>query len=286
MSIDVGFVGLGAMGQPMAANIADARHRVRAWNRSKMQGPEGVEILDSPAEVARASTVTMVMVSDADAVRAVLFDEHGWLDGAKTDTMLVQCSTIGPQATREIAEACVKRGVRFVDAPVSGSVAPARQGALIVLAGGDSVDIDKVSPVFDAIAKSVVRCGGIGSGSAVKLAVNASLISAMSGAAEALTWLADAEPELTLDTIAPVLERVSPLVARRAEDLAGDAAEGGFSIAHVAKDMDLIVQAMAPAPVLDATRDAARAAVDAGLAGRDLSALGMAARHRRRTRRG
>lgn len=279
--MDVGFIGLGAMGQPMAANIASAGHRVHAWNRSPVTPPEGVDLLPSPAAVAAASDATMVMVSDEQAVRAVLFGGKGWAEGAPTGALLVQSSTISPDATRDIAQRCTERGLRFVDAPVSGSVAPARDGALTVLAGGAAADLAAVEPLFGAIAKAVVRCGEVGSGSAVKLAVNAALVTAMAGAAEALTWLVDAEPDLSIATVAPVFERVSPLVAKRAEALVGDAPIGGFPLAHVAKDMDLVVEAMAPATVLEAVRDMAREAAAGGLAARDLSALGMAARHRR-----
>jgi 3-hydroxyisobutyrate dehydrogenase len=284
--MDVGFVGLGAMGRPMARNIAAAGHRVRAWNRSPVPAPEGVEFVGSPAEVAASSAATVVMVATEDAVRAVLFGQNGWVTGAGDGALLVQSSTIGPDATRDIARSCAEYGVRFVDAPVSGSVGPAREAALVVLAGGDDGDLAAVAPVFDAVAKAVVRCGGVGTGSAVKLAVNATLITAMAGAAEALTWLAEAEPDLAVDSVAPVFERISPLVARRAGALVGEAPEGGFSIAHVAKDMDLAAGAMAPAVVLDAVRDAAHTAVDGGLADRDLSALGMAARRRRASGRG
>jgi 3-hydroxyisobutyrate dehydrogenase-like beta-hydroxyacid dehydrogenase len=160
-------------------------------------------------------------------------------------------------------------------------VAPAREGALTVLAGGGDDDLAQAAPVFDAIAGTVVRCGGVGTGSAVKLAVNAALITTMAGAGEALTWLMESEPEISLDTVAPVFERISPLIARRAEVLVGDAPEGGFSLAHVAKDMDLAVEAMAPSLVLETVRDAVHDAVDGGLAGHDVAAFGMAARFRR-----
>lgn len=279
--MDVGFVGLGAMGRPMAENLAAAGHRVVGWNRSEVAAPQGVRLAGSPAEVAAASAATVVMVTDEPAVRAVLFGHDGWVSGAGDEALLVQSSTIGPDATRDIARTCAEHGARFVDAPVSGSVGPAQQGALTVLAGGDDGDLADAGPVFDAVAGTVVRCGGVGTGSAVKLAVNATLITAMAGAAEALTWLSEAEPDVALDTVAPVFERISPLVARRAGALTGEAPEGGFALAHVAKDMDLVVGAMAPAVVLEAVRAAAAAAVDSDLAGRDLAALGLAARRRR-----
>jgi 3-hydroxyisobutyrate dehydrogenase len=240
-----------------------------------------VQLVGSPAEVAASSAATIVMVTDEPAVRAVLFGHDGWLAGAGDGTLVIQSSTIGPDATRDIARSCTGRGARFIDAPVSGSVGPARDGTLTVLAGGEDADLADAAPLLDAVAKTVVHCGGVGTGSAVKLAVNATLITAMAGAAEALTWLVEAEPDLAVDTVAPVFERISPLVARRAGALVGEPAEGGFSLKHVVKDMDLVVGAMAPAVVLEAVRAAAGAAVDSGLADRDVAALGDAARRAR-----
>ena len=280
--MDIGFLGLGAMGRPMASNLARAGHRVVAWNRTRVEPPERVELLNSPADVAAEARTTVVMVTDAAAVRAVLFDHGGWVEGATAGDVLVQSSTISPAEIRAIAAELIGQGIRVVDAPVSGSAAPAEQGALTVLAGGDDDLIDSLAAVLGPLAKTVVRCGPLGAGSAAKLAANATLVSVLAAAGEALTWLADTEPEVSLDAMAAVMERISPLVARRVGALVGQPPTGQYRLRHVTKDLGLVVDAMSPTVVLQAVAEAAHAAVEQGLADFDVSAFGMAARARRR----
>jgi 3-hydroxyisobutyrate dehydrogenase-like beta-hydroxyacid dehydrogenase len=279
--MDVGMIGLGAMGAPMAENLARAGHHVRAWNRTRGGAPEGVELTDTPAMLGSTCEVVLVMVADEDAVRQVLFGPDGATAEARPGLTVVQSSTIGPDAARAIAAELDGLGIACIDAPVSGSVAPARAGELTVLAGGEAEHIDALAPVFDAIASKVLHLGPVGTGSAAKLVVNATLIAVMAAAGETLTWAADAEPELSQAALATALERVSPLAAKRADALTGDAPLGGFALRHVVKDLDLITAAMAPAGVLAAVRELALEAVAGGLGDRDVSALGRAARHHR-----
>lgn len=280
--MDVGVIGLGAMGAPMAANLARAGHVVRAWNRTPGEAPEGVTLVGGPAELGASCDVVLVMVTDEAAVRAVLFDARGVTADPRPGLVVLQSSTIGPVAARDIARELATHGVDCVDAPVSGSVAPARAGELTVLAGGDAATVTRMAPVFDAVASTVLHCGDVGTGSAAKLVVNATLVAVMAAAGEALTWVDDAEPGLTPGVLAAALERVSPLVAKRVDALTGEAPLGGFALRHVVKDLDLVSAAMAPVAVLDAVRDLARDAVAGGLADHDVSALGQAARRRRR----
>lgn len=279
---DVGFLGLGAMGRPMASNLARAGHRVVGWNRSPTEAPAGVELLGTPAEVAGRARVTVVMVSDVAAVRAVLFGAAGWLEGARAGDVVVLSSTVGPAEMRAIAAELAQQQMRVVDAPVSGSVGPAEHGALTVLAGGDDALLDSLAPLFEPLAKVVLRCGPVGAGSAVKLVVNATLVSVLAAAGEALTWLVDAEPEASVEAVTQALQRVSPLAAARVPALIGQPPEGQFRLGHVVKDLRLVLDAMAPAPVLEAALVAAQRAVDEGYGDLDVSALGAAARARRR----
>lgn len=279
--MDVGFLGLGAMGRPMAANLAAAGHHVVAWNRSPGTEVAGVDMAASPAGVAAETEVTVVMVSDEPAVRDVLFGPNGWVEGADPDDVVVLSSTVGPAPARAVSAELAERGFRMVDAPVSGSVGPAEQGALVILASGDAAVLDHVDPVFAPLGTRPVDLGSVGTGSAVKLAVNAILVSVMAAAGEALTWLEDSEPELDVASLAPVLTRLSPLVAKRAGPLAAGPVAGGFSVRHAAKDVALALDVMAPADVLEAVARIADQAVDDGLSTYDVSALGSAARSRR-----
>lgn len=258
--MDVGFLGLGAMGRPMAASFAAAGHHVVAWNRSPGAKLAGVDMAVSPADVGADTEVTVVMVSD---------------------DVVVLSSTVGPAAARAVSAELADRGFRMVDAPVSGSVGPAEQGALVILATGDAAVLDHVDPVFAPLGPRSVDLGSVGTGSAVKLAVNAILVSVMAAAGEALTWLDDPEPELDVASLVPVLTRLSPLVVKRAGALAAGPVAGGFSVRHAAKDVELALDVMALADVLEAVSRITDHAIDDGFSTYDVSALGSAARSRK-----
>ena len=195
----VAVLGTGIMGAPMARNLAAAGHDVRAWNRSpeKAQGLDGVEPAATIADAVRDAEIVVTMLSDADAVEAVV--EDALVDGA----VLVQTSTIGPEATARVAERAAAAGVPFVDAPVLGTKGPAEQGKLIVLASGPEDVRERVEPVFEAIGSKTLWLGEAGAGSRLKLVVNTWLVSLTEGLAEAiaLAEALDLDPQTFLDVI-------------------------------------------------------------------------------------
>ncbi|MPZ86459.1 MAG: NAD-binding protein [Nitriliruptorales bacterium] len=286
MTLDngIGVIGLGTMGAPMAARLAAGGHRVFAWNRSPVAAPAGVELVGSPADLADHADTVLVMVTGPEAVRQVLFDDHGWAANASAGHIVVQSSTIGPDEMRAVGAELASRGVRALDAPVSGSSEPARKGELVVLGGGDSGDFAELAPLFDAIARKVVVFGPVGSGSAVKLAVNAVLISTVAAGAEALNWLLGREPDLDIEQVAGVLERVSPILAGRAQKIAGEPAPSGFPLAHVTKDLRLIEAGSAKHTVLSSVLAVCADAAASGFGETDLAALGTYLRSSRRGR--
>ena len=276
--MNVGFIGLGAMGQPMARNLAGAGHRVVAWNRSPVETPEGVDLVDSPKAVGEQTDVAFVMVSASDAVEEVLFGETGWATGAKPGAVVIQSSTIGPAAAESIGARVIAGGFGFLDAPVSGSVKPAENAQLTILGGGDKELFDRYQSLFDAIAKRTVVFGPIGSGSVAKLGVNGFLVSVIAAASESLSWVHDRDPELDIATFASVIERISPLAAGRAESIAGDAPSGGFSLRQAAKDMELVGDEFGPGGVVEAVRGLTRSGLDLGFGELDVSCLGAVVR--------
>lgn len=276
--MDVGFIGLGAMGRPMAHNLATAGHRVQAWNRSPAEPPEGVDLVDSPMTVGEQADVAFVMVSDADAVEEVVFGESGWASGAKPGSALIQSSTIGPAAAERIGERVVGQGFQFLDAPVSGSVKPAENAQLTILGGGDQAAFDRFQSLFDAVSKRTVVFGPVGSGSAAKLAVNGFLVSVIAAASESLSWLHERDPDLDIATFASVVERISPVAAARAESIVGDAPSGGFSLRQAAKDMELVGDEFASGGVVEAVRSLTRVGLDLGFGDLDVSCLGAVVR--------
>lgn len=185
------------MGAPMARNLAAAGHDVTAWNRSaeKAEGIEGVTAAGSVAEAVRGAEAVITMLADADAVDAVVREALPALDGA----LVVQTSTIGPEATARLAE----QVPGLVDAPVLGTKAPAEEGKLIVLASGPEDARERVDPLFDAIGAKTLWLGEAGAGSRLKLVINTWLLALTEGLAEAiaLAEALDVDPRTFLDAI-------------------------------------------------------------------------------------
>ncbi len=277
--MDVGFIGLGAMGRPMARNLAAAGHVVLAWNRSPIEAPEGVTLVESPRAVAEGTGVAFVMVSDADAVEDVMFGESGWALGAALGSVVIQSSTIGPEAAERIGERVAAAGFEFLDAPVSGSVKPAENAQLTILGGGDQSLFDRYVSLFEAIAKRTVVFGPVGSGSVAKLGVNGFLVSVIAAASESLSWVHKRDPGLDIATFASVIERISPLAAGRAESISGQAPAGGFSLRQAAKDMELVGDEFG-SQVVEAVRGLTRSGLDLGFGDLDVSCLGAVVRSR------
>ncbi len=278
--MDVGFMGLGAMGRPMAANLAGAGHRVVAWNRSPIEAPEGVDLVGSPKAVGEQTEVAFVMVSAADAVEEVVFGENGWADGARPGSVLIQSSTIGAAAAERIGARVAAVGFDFLDAPVSGSVKPAEDAQLTILGGGDQALFDRYQSLFDAVSKRTVVFGPVGSGSVAKLGVNGFLVAVIAAASESLSWLHEADPEIDITTFASVIERISPLAAARAESITGEAPAGGFSLRQAAKDMELVGEEFGSGGVMEAVRGLTRSGLELGFGELDVSCLGAVVRNK------
>ncbi len=276
--MDVGFMGLGAMGRPMARNLAAAGHSVVAWNRTPADPPEGVTLVDSARAVGERADVAFLMVSDAEAVEQVVFGNDGWAAGAGTGAVLIQSSTIGPTATARVSSQVAEAGFGYLDAPVSGSVKPAENAQLTILGGGDQTLFDRYQGLFDAIAARTVVFGPIGSGSTAKLAVNGLLVAVIGAAAETMTWLVERDPNVDVELFSSVIERISPLAAARAGSITGTAPEGGFSLRQAAKDMELVGQELGTSRVMNAVRELTRRGLEVGFHDKDVACLGEVAR--------
>ena len=169
----VGFIGLGIMGRSMARNILDAGFPLTVWNRTASRAGElvaaGAALGSSPADVAARSDITLICVSDTPDVEQVVLGENGVLHGAAAGALVVDCSTISPQATRAIAAQLSERGVHMLDAPVSGGSEGAARGTLSIMAGGEAAQFERALPVFQAMGKAITHVGGQGAGQVVKL---------------------------------------------------------------------------------------------------------------------
>jgi 2-hydroxy-3-oxopropionate reductase len=168
----VGFIGLGVMGRPMARNLMKAGHELVLYSRTRASVDEvaqdGGSAAGSPREVAEQADTVVLMLPDSPQVREVLDGDDGLLAGTREGQLIVDMSTISPVVTREIAEQCGGRGVGWVDAPVSGGDVGAREATLSIMAGGSDDDFARAKPLFEALGKTIVHVGPVGSGQVVK----------------------------------------------------------------------------------------------------------------------
>lgn len=170
--MEIGFIGLGLMGRPMALNLIKAGHTVHVWSRRResMQPllDAGAGDCASAADVARCAAVTISMVADAPDVEQVTLGSDGVAEGARPGHIHADMSTIAPAAAQAISAALKARGVDMIDAPVSGGEVGAIAGSLTIMAGGDVLAFDTIRPVFEAMGKSVTRIGDAGAGQVAK----------------------------------------------------------------------------------------------------------------------
>jgi 3-hydroxyisobutyrate dehydrogenase-like beta-hydroxyacid dehydrogenase len=183
----VAFLGLGIMGRSMAANLATAGHDVTVWNRTPGKEVEGARSAATPAEAARGAEVVWMCVSDTKAVEGVLFGAQGVHESLTEGMVIADSSTISPSATRQFADRVRAKGVRYVDAPMTGSKAGAESGTLTFMIGGDEPAVEKLQPLFAAMGKKFFRMGETGKGQATKLVMNLQIALIYEGFAEALT---------------------------------------------------------------------------------------------------
>jgi 2-hydroxy-3-oxopropionate reductase len=170
--MDIGFIGLGLMGRPLALHLARAGHTLHLWARRPASLEPFREVAAhchvSAAAVARHAEIVFTMVADAPDVRAVCLGADGIAAGAAKGLVVVDMSTINPNAAREIGAALAERGIDFLDAPVSGGEIGAINAALTIMVGGKPEVFDKVKPLFEKMGKSVTLIGGCGAGQVAK----------------------------------------------------------------------------------------------------------------------
>jgi 3-hydroxyisobutyrate dehydrogenase len=168
----VAFIGLGTMGTLMALNILKSGFELTVHNRSRdkeeITAKAGALRVGSPREAAAGAEIIITCVSDTPDVEAIILGENGVIHGARNGSIVVDMSTINPSATRRIAEKLGEKGVKMLDAPVSGGSEGAQKGTLSIMVGGDPEDLEKVDPVLKAMGKTITHVGPIGAGQLTK----------------------------------------------------------------------------------------------------------------------
>lgn len=242
----VGFIGLGIMGAPMAANLLKAGFDVTVWNRSSSRTQPlleaGANGADSPAAVAAASEVTFSCVTNSADVEEVALGPGGVIEGAEAGSVYVDCSTIAPEMARKVAAALAKRDVAMLDAPVSGGDVGAQAGTLAIMVGGDPATFERCLPVLQAMGKTIVHVGPNGAGQVVKLCNQIAGGLNLLAAAEAigLARKAGVDPDKMLQVVSAgaagswMLSNLAPRAVR------GDYAPG-FMVDLMQKDLRLVL---------------------------------------------
>lgn len=223
----IGFIGLGIMGKPMSKNLLKAGHALVVYNRSQSAVAEvvaaGAESAESPREVAERCDVVFTMLPNSPDVKQVILGTNGVIEGARPGTVVVDMSSIDPMVAREVGAALAAKGIRFLDAPVSGGEPKAIEGTLSIMVGGGAEEFERVLPILKCMGTSIVRVGDVGAGNVTKLAnqvIVALNIAAMSEAL-VLATKAGVDPELVYQAIrgglagSTVLDAKAPLVLAR-----------------------------------------------------------------------
>jgi 2-hydroxy-3-oxopropionate reductase len=220
----IGFIGLGIMGKPMAKNLLKAGHELLVFDVVKDNVDNvvsaGAKSASSAADVASQVSLIITMLPNSPHVKTVVMGENGILQGAKSGTILVDMSSIAPLASQEVEKACAAKGVKMIDAPVSGGEPKAIDGSLAIMVGGDKAVFEEVKPVLLQMGASAVYCGTIGAGNTTKLANQIIVGLNIAAVAESFTLVrkAGVDPELVFEAIrkglagSTVLESKAPMM--------------------------------------------------------------------------
>jgi 3-hydroxyisobutyrate dehydrogenase-like beta-hydroxyacid dehydrogenase len=287
----VAVVGTGRMGSAMARSLARGGAEVILFNRTRerceaLAGEIGARVVGSAAEAAAGSDVAITMLADGPAVAETWGGPDGLVAGAHDGGVLVDSSTVPPETLGAFEAAARERGSGIVDAPVSGSTVLAEKGELTIMAGGTADDLDRARPALALVARQVTHVGGLGSGAAMKLAVNALIFALNNGVSEALVLAERSGIErATAYDVFSASAAGAPFVGYKREAfVAPDATPVAFSLDLAAKDLRLITEHAArlgvPMPQATTNRDViGDASADLG-AERDFSAVAVHLRAR------
>ena len=283
--MNVAVIGLGTMGGPMVENLIEAGFDVTVHNRTRSReeplGQLGAARAESPAAAAAQAEIVLTCVSDTPDVEAVLLDPAqgaGVIAGLKRGGLVIDCSSIEPEATRRMAQRFRAGGVGFVDAPVSGGSEGAIKGTLTVMCGGSEEDFERAQPVLQVIGSRVTRIGPVGCGQIAKVANQVAITGTFMALAEALTlaYRAGADPERVVDAIGGGVAG-SWILANRSDRMLNDDYPLGFRLRLHRKDLGIALatarDAGAPALVASLVATIEDALIAQGYGDEDMSNL-------------
>jgi 2-hydroxy-3-oxopropionate reductase len=243
-----GFIGLGIMGRGMAHNLLKAGFDLTVWNRtaSKMDAlvEAGAKAADSPADLAAQCDIVMVCVSDTPDVEAVILGERGVIEGARAGALVIDHSTISPQATKAIAARLNEKGVHMLDAPISGGSEGAARGTLSIMIGGEAAQVERAMPYLKAVGKTITHVGPQGAGQMVKLVNQILVVVTQLAVSEALLFAqaGGLDLEKTLEAVTGGAAG-SWMLANRGPQMMRRDWRPGFTIDLQQKDLRLVLEA-------------------------------------------
>lgn len=248
MSERVGFIGLGIMGRGMVKNLLKAGFDVCVWNRtaSRVEAmvKHGAKAANSPADVASQSSIIITCVSDTPDVEAVITGKDGVIHTLSPGSLVIDMSTISPQATKELGNLIESKGSYMLDAPISGGSEGAEKGTLSIMIGGDTTQLERAMPYFEAMGKTITHVGPRGAGQAVKLVNQILVVVTMLGVSEALIFAEASGVDLE-NTLAAVTQGAagSWMLSNRGPQVVDRDWRPGFTIDLQQKDLRLVLEA-------------------------------------------
>ena len=276
------FIGLGALGLPMAVNLRAAGYRLRVHTRSRSAesdpGLAGSSPADNPAAAVRDCDALLLCVSDDAAVESVLWGEQGAGPAMEQGSLVIDCSTISPSTAKDMAERLAKRDIAYIDAPVTGGTEGAKAGTLTVLCGGETAAVNKARWLLEVIGGSIHHFGEVGSGQQVK-AINQVLVAGSYAAvAEAITL--GQHLQLPMQQVVDALRQGAAgswALEHRSQAMLKDDYPLGFKLALHHKDLGIALDAAQQTglklPITEAVHAQEQDLMDAGLGNADVSAL-------------
>jgi len=279
----IGFIGVGAMGKPMAGNLLAAGHEVFIFDVNSANvhelEKEGAKVCTGSKDLAEKAELIIASLPNAKIVETVMTGRDGIFAGCKPGTIIMDMSSVAPASTKAMAKIAEQSGLQYIDAPVSGGVAGAAAGTLTIMAGCNKETFEKVSPVLKALGKNIYHAGETGSGDAVKIVNNLLLGANMAALAEALVLGAKMglSARVMKDVISVSSGRSYALEAKFDNFIMADSFDTGFAVDLQYKDLGLALEAArdvcCPLPLTAAAMEVFEAARAKGLNRKDISSV-------------
>ncbi|WP_183566801.1 NAD(P)-dependent oxidoreductase [Mucilaginibacter sp. SP1R1] len=240
----IGWIGLGNMGIPMSQQLIRAGYSVTVYNRSKEKEVSlkgmGAAIASSPKQLIQQTDVVFIMISNDEAISQLFNGPDGLLSAGASGKIIINMSTVSPGISKEVAALSREQGNEYLDAPVSGSVKQAEDGALVIMAGGTLAAFEHAKPILDKLGKLTLLVGQTGAGNTAKLAINTLLSFHAQGLAETILFARQNDIK-TEDMLAIINNSaLSNIFAKiKGDAILNDNYKAAFALKHIAKDLRL-----------------------------------------------